>query len=79
MAVIAGSAQEVLDPPLTIVWSMPPIRKRSKQTADLAVDTTEAFLQDAGCAINEQHYGFDLHVRLPEALPDPRPDESPMS
>ncbi len=61
---------------------MPPIRKRTKKTADHAVNKTEEMLGEAGCAVNElvqNDYGFDLHVQLPEEYPDIDADQWPMS
>jgi hypothetical protein len=61
---------------------VPPIRRRTKTTADRAVNVTQDMLDDAGCAVNEltaNDYGFDLHVQLPEDIPDPDVDGWPMS
>jgi hypothetical protein len=62
--------------------AVPPIRKRTKQTADRAVAAAEELLDDAGCAVNEltkNDYGFDLHVQLPDHVPDESEEGWPMS
>jgi hypothetical protein len=46
------------------------------------VGATQELLDEAGCAVNEltkNDYGYDLHVHLPEWLPDPSADAWPMS
>jgi hypothetical protein len=61
---------------------LPPIRKRSRVTADRAVAAVEELLNDGGCAVNElvkNDYGFDLHVQLPGHVPEDEEDEWPMS
>ena len=62
--------------------TVPPIRKRSKSTADRAVRAVEDRLDEAGCAVNElvqNDYGFDLHVQLPDRLPEEADQAWPMS
>ena len=74
---VVGSRHRV-----TMGSSMPPIRKRTKQTGDHAVNVTQEMLDAAGCAVNEltaNDYGFDLHVQLPEDMPDPDADGWAMS
>lgn len=61
---------------------MPPIRRRTKLIADRAVRATEELLDEAGCAVNqleENDYGFDLHVLLPTRVPEGYEDGWPMS
>jgi hypothetical protein len=73
---------EVTKPPAARRSALRPIRKRSRVTADRAVAAVEELLNEGGCAVNElvkNDYGFDLHVQLPDHLPEETEDEWPMS